>query len=169
LIIPIDVLAQDPDVILFDFGRLTFGNYTNEKYDEHKLSHKFSHLINIENLASTDDDNDSDEEIYETPTATPPNEPIDFLDNQENLIINNKNQLFIKKELYSEYDLSFTELQIICGKVNSDNLKFFINKGHSRFHLLEKFNINIRIHLSKIKINDFVSCIKKFPDNLVSD
>ena len=94
-----------------------------------------------------DDDNKEGEEdeddVYATPMATPPPEAQDeFLDQSSN---NNNSAL----NFYSNFTLKLNELQVINGNLQTDNLPFYLRKGHSIYHLLEKFDINIQIGLSK--------------------
>ena len=45
------------------------------------------------------------------------------------------------------YNLYLSDLQVISGRLFTDNLEIYISKGHSIFHLLEKFDIKIKIEL----------------------
>lgn len=72
-------------------------------------------------------------------------------ENVDNLKLNSYESFSsLKTNLYSNYDLSLSELQVICGKFVADNLTYFADKGHSKFHLLEKFDINVQLSLCKL-------------------
>jgi vacuolar protein sorting-associated protein 13D len=92
------------------------------------------------------EDDDSDEEFL-TPAGTPPNE-FDFDSNLDSINLS---------KYYSNFDLSLNNLQVLSGRFDQ-NLKFYLSKGHSNFHLLEKFDINIQLGiLMKVNLNKEVS------------
>lgn len=61
--------------------------------------------------------------------------------------------LLKEDDLYIKFDLQLSELQVICGRLVSDNLVQLVNKGHSNHHLLEKFDIDVSISLCKLNLN----------------
>lgn len=61
--------------------------------------------------------------------------------------------LLKEDDLYIKFDLQLSELQVICGRLVSDNLVQLVNKGHSNYHLLEKFDIDVSISLCKLNLN----------------
>lgn len=77
--------------------------------------------------------------------ATPPNE-----EDADRMSLKSDTQSFKAGDLYSNYDLHLNDLQVVCGKLLSENLTFYIGKGHSTFHLFEKFDINVKIDLCKL-------------------
>ncbi len=92
-----------------------------------------------------DEEEDEDDDIYATPIATPPPEIENF-----NLNSSNSDANKLELNMYSNFTLKLNELQVINGNLRTDNLQFYLNKGHSSYHLLEKFDINIQIGLSKL-------------------
>jgi hypothetical protein len=117
---------------------------------------KSSDIIDHEEAALGDMDNGEDAEdeaddIYATPIATPPPEICDNLNSSNpETARNNPNSTKLDLNPYSNFTLKLNELQVINGNLQTDNLQFYLNKGHSSYHLLEKFDINIQIGLSKL-------------------
>jgi hypothetical protein len=126
-------------------------------------------------IRSKDAEDDQDD-VFATPMATPPNEYLNRMGLKSEPTAVDDSALEIKKrtveeltietslnsdkfnslipvkanDLYSNYDLNLSELQVICGKFITDNLAYFSNKGHSSFHLLEKFDIDVQISIFKL-------------------
>ena len=137
ILIPKDYDNQDSSCLILDFGKLTFKNkdlivQTNDN-DMDK------------NYTNYDDDDDDSDEEFVTPVSTPPNEPEDEHDPE-------------LSKYYSNFDFDLNNLQVLSGKLLSNNLRNQLNKSHSDFHLLEKFDINIKLGiLMKIDPNKQVS------------
>lgn len=132
ILIPKEYDNEDSNCLILDFGKLTFRN---------------KNLIIQENVNKNEDNDDEDDEDEEfvTPVSTPPNEPEDEHDPD-------------LSKYYSNFDLDLNNLQVLSGKLISNNLKNQLTKSHSDFHLLEKFNINIQLGiLMKINLNQQVS------------
>jgi vacuolar protein sorting-associated protein 13D len=136
LIIPQNFKSKNPYVIILDFGRLILENMRLKK-DELTLSTSNFEQQSARVILEGSDEESEDDEEFHTPNATPPNEIDDnFSLNEDNTSDNEFN-----------YNLYLNDLQVISGKLLTDNLDIYINKGHSIFHLLEKFNIKIKIEM----------------------
>jgi hypothetical protein len=103
-------------------------------------------------LLDDSDEQDEDDDVYATPIATPPPEAIidPNVENNETTPTKPPDLNF-----YSNFTLKLNELQVVNGNLQTDNLQFYLNKGHSSYHLLEKFDINIQIGLSKLMSSRF--------------
>ena len=60
-----------------------------------------------------------------------------------------KHQPLLHAAQHSIFDLKLNALQVMCGRIFSDNLQFYARKGHSRCHILDKFDIHVDIKLKK--------------------
>ncbi|RNA32522.1 vacuolar sorting-associated 13D isoform X1, partial [Brachionus plicatilis] len=132
IIMPKEYDNQDSNCLILDFGKLTFKN-------------KDLAIQKNDYWHNDDDYDDSDSDEFVTPVSTPPNEPQDEFDPD-------------LSKYYSNFDLDLNNLQVLSGKLQSNNLTNQLTKGHSDFHLLEKFNISIQLGiLMKINPNQQVS------------
>lgn len=173
LIIPHNYLSKSPYVFIFDFGRLTFVNRRQDKVQQDKTiaadQRRPSDYTSLNTAGADGNDSDADD-VFATPMATPPNEyepskVIATTTTNNNITAPSMIASFSRTPagsfnnlranfLYSNFDLNLTELQVICGKYSDDNLRFFISKGHSHFHLLEKFNIRVEVALCKLNFQE---------------
>ena len=170
LIIPQDLSSKNSYVIIFDFGRLILKN-NQTKPDQNEVESKaiiqkfdknmenFVHLFEMSQTEDTDNDEDLDE--YQTPTATPPNELDEF--QATSSADSNDNEF----QFDFNYDLHLNDLQVISGKLFTDNLDFYINKGHSAYHFLEKFDIKIKMEIPKNSYKSYIA--KLLEDKLKSN
>ena len=179
VIFPQDFFTQNPLVVIFDFGRLalinrnhslnapaeivfkkskTEANLPRKKhsFDNGKATDSLGDSVGRRNSDTTfylstsrdvsDGDTEDEDEIFVTPSSTPSN---GAKNDTDQLITNASN-------FYTVYDLHLNELQTVIGKYESDNLQLQLNKGHSDFHFLEKFDITVQIDVFKFKLTNKV-------------
>lgn len=93
-----------------------------------------------------------------TPCSTPPgsgtsiNEPLTMIASEGTFSEEN-----FHDRLYDQYCVEMTDLQILIGRVK-DNWKYAHNKGTSTLHILDKFNISLKIEHRVVQI-----CDPKYP------
>jgi vacuolar protein sorting-associated protein 13D len=136
LIIPQNFKTKNPYVIILDFGRLILENMRLKKEEFILSTSNTDPQSPRVFLEVSEDENEDEDEEFHTPNATPPNE-ID-----DNFSLNEETS-----DNEFKYNLYLNDLQVISGKLLTDNLETYINKGHSVFHLLEKFDIKIKIEM----------------------
>ncbi|XP_029047151.1 vacuolar protein sorting-associated protein 13D isoform X1 [Osmia bicornis bicornis] len=131
-------------VVVVDFGKLHLSN--NVQNDE----------VIIKPGSGTN--SDDEDERFETPCSTPPG-------SQENGSIQDFqtiSETALHQKLYDHYSIDLVDLQILVGKVN-DNWKHIRTRGMSSLHVLERFNISL-----KIERRVFVSSDPNLPSVTVS-
>lgn len=145
---PQDFYSSNPLVVVFDFGRFVFKNRDIQSYKSDKQDLLMNNTNNG-NFISIDYEDD-EEDVYETPSSTPPPQLESvFL---ENLIETNSNPL---EKFYITYDLHMNSLQTLVCNLRSENIKQLLAKGHSSFHFLDKFDIHIQVDLCKYKLKHY--------------
>ncbi|XP_012135558.1 vacuolar protein sorting 13D isoform X2 [Megachile rotundata] len=131
-------------VVVVDFGKLHLSN--NVQNNE----------VIIKPGSGTN--SDDEDERFETPCSTPPG-------SQENGSIQDFqtiSETALHQKLYDHYSIDLVDLQILVGKVN-DNWKHVRTRGMSSLHVLERFNISL-----KIERRVFVSSDPNLPSVTVS-
>lgn len=132
---------------VLDFGRFQFSNNQSEKPEVIVTQ------ADIPNKVSEDD------ELFVTPCSTPPvseesnsQSPLTELNmaqqNGDTLTEGN-----LHDKLYDRYNVELTDMQILIGKVK-DNWRYAHNKGTSTMHVLDRFNISLKIERRIVHTTD---------------
>ncbi|CAH0555796.1 unnamed protein product [Brassicogethes aeneus] len=133
---------ENSAMAVIDFGRLQLRN----------------NPLNLEVVPKTQLSKDSEEdETFLTPCSTPPQSETDdefgFEDKTEADVNFDLNEASLHKKIYDSYFLELTDLQILIGKVR-DNWRYAHNKGTSKLHVLDRFNISLQIEKRVIHTAD---------------
>jgi vacuolar protein sorting-associated protein 13D len=177
IIFPQDFYVENSMVVIFDFGRFAFKNRetknqkdksvvlkkskTESFFNEDDIDLEKSDLIRRNSdskvtkvVFENNSDSDDEDEIYETPSSTPPPELEKvFVENLSKQISEtDTTEQFVECKFYLTYDLHLNELQTVIGYLNSNNIQAHLSKGHSSMHFLEKFDILIQIDICKFKL-----------------
>lgn len=96
--------------------------------------------------------------MFVTPCSTPPqseesysDSPITTLDaNQYGESLTETN---LHEKLYDHYNVELTDMQVLVGKVK-DNWRYAHNKGTSTMHVLDRFNISLKIERRVVHTTD---------------
>jgi vacuolar protein sorting-associated protein 13D len=159
LIMPQNFKSKNPYVIILDFGRLIFENMNMLRELvplEPSPPHISTPVFNLNdkdfnlshnNGVNDDDEDDDDDDEFHTPSATPPNEIDETFSLLQTTASTSSGSRRTSNSNEFNYNLYLNNLQVISGKLLTDNLNAYINKGHSSFHLLEKFDIKIQIQI----------------------
>jgi len=176
ILIPESVVNRDSLLLVIDFGHF-------------HVTRTDVNCIAAE-LASTATEDDDEDEEYQTPCSTPPNEPVtspfDELDSCS--ITSGPKEV---EELSDKYNVHFSDLQLLVCRVK-DNWKQAHLKGTSALHLLDRFSILIHVekydrfgpfsildrpsivltaslprlvaHINESKIHSLIAISKQFPN-----
>ncbi|KAK7503179.1 hypothetical protein BaRGS_00005444, partial [Batillaria attramentaria] len=130
LIVPENLLEQNPVLVVMDLGNFRFKTVSAE-----------------EDAAAREET----EEDFQTPMSTPPNEAesqdtvtgseLSKKDSSHNL---NLTDAAVMDRLYEKYKLELTEMQVLMGRLH-DNWRHAYARGTSIMHILDRFTISLQL------------------------
>ncbi|KAK9746972.1 Vacuolar sorting-associated protein 13, N-terminal [Popillia japonica] len=138
---------QNSCMAVLDFGRFQISNSSSER---------------IETISAPEDITNKtvdDDELFVTPCSTP---PVSEESNSDSSItaMNIGQQLNesltegnLHDKLYDRYNVELTDMQVLVGKVK-DNWRYAHNKGTSTMHVLDRFNISLKIERRIVHTTD---------------